>query len=67
MEIWCEDVGGASFTLGYEVFDGSGESAPVAARARSRLAPYDLAAGRPRRLTEDEREYLGRYTEGGPS
>lgn len=35
----------------------------LAARARSLLVPYDLAAGRPRRLTSEEREFLRRFAE----
>lgn len=48
----------ASFTLDYEVHSGQSEADPVAATARTVLAPYDVAGQRPRRLTEAEREFL---------
>ena len=58
---WVCDLRAASFTLGYEL------STPTArhARATTALAPYVFAEGRPRRLTGEERERLGR-TRGEP-
>jgi acyl-CoA thioester hydrolase len=56
IEVWMEDVKNASFTVGYELFDHDGGA--VVARARTRMVPYDLAAGRPRRLAPDEKEFL---------
>lgn len=61
IELWVEDVGAARFTLGYELFDG----AAVAGRARSVLVPFNLTAGRPRRLTDPERAFLDAYTLSG--
>ncbi|HEY9390340.1 MAG TPA: thioesterase family protein [Mycobacteriales bacterium] len=74
IDIWCSRIAGASFTMDYEIFDGTdgttgsktGAREWLAARARSLLVPYDLAAGRPRRLTPGEREFLGGYLEGQP-
>jgi acyl-CoA thioester hydrolase len=75
IETWCSRLAGASFTLDYEIYDapddGDGsdpaaaDDAPwlLAARARSLMVPYDLAASRPRRLTPAEREFVGRFTE----
>jgi acyl-CoA thioester hydrolase len=62
IDLWCAEIRGASFAVHYEVFDGIGVDAPLAARARSRCAPYDLAAGRPRRLTEAERQFVAELT-----
>jgi acyl-CoA thioester hydrolase len=63
IDLWCGDVRGASFTVRYEVFDGVGDAAPLAARAQSQCATYDLAAGRPRRLTEAERAFVAEFGE----
>lgn len=57
IDLWCGEVAGASFTVRYELFDGD----DLAVRASSLLVPYNLAAGRLRRLTGEEREFLRRY------
>ncbi|MBI1759400.1 MAG: acyl-CoA thioesterase [Actinobacteria bacterium] len=69
IELWCGQLRGASFTVEYEVYGGTGPAAPLTARARSWCAPYDLDAGRPRRLAEPERAFLDRFTDtlGGAS
>ena len=70
--MWCEQVRAASFTVGYELLlplrsddggpgDGSWDTAKPAVVADTQLVPYDLAAERPRRLTAEERSFLGRY------
>lgn len=61
IEMWVEDLRPSRFTLGYELFDGE----VLASRARSVLVPFDLAAGRPRRLADLEREFLEPYLVGG--
>lgn len=48
---WIDALGASRFVVGYEVFDGD----TLAARARTTLVPYDLAAGAVRRLSEIER------------
>lgn len=48
----------ASFTLAYRVHNGPSESDSVAATAWTLLAPYDVGAGRPRRLAAQERAFL---------
>ena len=63
IELWCADIRGSTFTVHYEVYDGIGPDAPLAARARSRCAPYDLASGRPRRLSAAEREFVEQFAE----
>jgi acyl-CoA thioester hydrolase len=55
----------ASFTLDYEVHSGPLETDPVAATAQTMLVPYDVATGRPRRLSEPERDFLAAYRTGG--
>ncbi len=44
------EVRNVSFRVGYEMFDHDGGE--IVARAQTLLAPYDLALGRPRRLTD---------------
>lgn len=54
IEMWVEEVRVSRFVIAYELFtDGA-----LASRARSVCVPYDLVAGRPRRLTDAEREFL---------
>lgn len=56
VEMWCSNLGGASYDLAYVVrLVGSDD---VYARAETTLASYDLTNDRPRRLTETEREVL---------
>jgi len=63
--VWATEVRAASFTLGYELFTGPAVDPVVHGRATTLLAPYVFDAGRPRRMTPDER---GRLTESlGPS
>lgn len=54
IEMWVEEIMASRFTLGYELFDGG----VLAGRARSVLVPFDLAAGRPRRMTGAEQSFL---------
>jgi acyl-CoA thioester hydrolase len=64
IEMWVARVGGASFTIGYEIVDDDGEGNRVVyGTASTVLAPVDLPTGRPRRLTELEREILGKFAE----
>lgn len=55
----------ASFTLTYSVHSGPSEDDLVAATAETRLVPYDTESGRPRRLTEEERDFLAAYRSNG--
>ncbi|GLZ55209.1 acyl-CoA thioesterase [Actinomycetospora sp. NBRC 106378] len=62
--MWAHSLRAASFTVGYELLlpdDRSGWDPKPAVTADTQLVPYDLAAARPRRLTEDERSFLERY------
>ncbi|HSK28036.1 MAG TPA: acyl-CoA thioesterase [Jiangellales bacterium] len=64
VETWVSRIGAASFTLGYEVLDvDGGGSRAVYVVASSVLVPYDLAAGRPRRLRPEERAVLESFAE----
>jgi acyl-CoA thioester hydrolase len=54
IELWIEEIRPSRFTVVYELFDGGS----VASRARSVCVPFDLAAGRPRRLSPGERDFL---------
>lgn len=57
--LWVATVRAAWFDLDYEVADG--RSGQRVVNARTQLVPYDLDAGRPRRLTAAEREFLDGY------
>jgi acyl-CoA thioester hydrolase len=48
----------ASFTIDYVLHSGPAADDPVAITASTRMALYDLGAGRPRRLSDVERSYL---------
>jgi acyl-CoA thioester hydrolase len=60
VDVWVSSLGNSSFTLSYEVLDDGG---PVYARASTVLVPYDVEAGRPRRLSVEERTALEPYLE----
>lgn len=57
IEMWIEEMRTSRIVVAYELF--SGEA--VASRARSVCVPFDLASGRPRRLSDGEREYLSAW------
>jgi acyl-CoA thioester hydrolase len=57
IELWLSDIRNASFRVWYELFD----DGRLASRATSVLVPYDLTAGRPRRLSTTERDFLSRW------
>ncbi|HEX4249264.1 MAG TPA: thioesterase family protein [Pseudonocardia sp.] len=61
--MWTDQVRAASFLIHYELRTGPAESDPVAVTARTQMVPYDLAAGRPRRLTDAERAFLARWAD----
>ncbi len=54
IELWVEEIRPSRFSVAYEMYD----DGQLASRARSVLVPYDLAAGRPRRLSDAERTFL---------
>ncbi|AEW94150.1 MULTISPECIES: acyl-CoA thioesterase [Streptomycetaceae] len=57
VETWVTKIGAASATLQYEVKDED----QLYARAVTVIVPYNLAEGRPRRLSPEEREFLEGY------
>jgi acyl-CoA thioester hydrolase len=63
VSMWTDRVRAASFVIHYELRTGPAESDPVAVSAQTQMVPYDLAAGRPRRLTEAERVFLARWAD----
>jgi acyl-CoA thioester hydrolase len=54
VEMWIDNVGGARFTVRYEVFD----QGQLAARAATLCVTFDFTIDRPRRLTDEERGIL---------
>ncbi len=63
--MWVSKVGGASFTVSYEIADDDGDgNRTLYGRARTVLAPVDLTTGGPRRLLEIERDVLHALLEG---
>ncbi|ASY34912.1 hypothetical protein STTU_4541 [Streptomyces sp. Tu6071] len=63
IESWVTNLRAAALTIAYEVKDPETADSPevVYARASTVVVPYDLKAGRPRRITAYEREYLEKY------
>ncbi|MFE6777473.1 acyl-CoA thioesterase [Streptomyces sp. NPDC057702] len=63
VETWVTKIGAASLTLSYEVKDED----TVYVRASTVVVPYNLEAGRPRRLTPVEERFLQAYLEETPA
>jgi acyl-CoA thioester hydrolase len=59
--MWVDEVRAAAFRVCYQLHDGPAETDPVAVEAWTRMATFDLAAQRPRRLVPDERAFLARW------
>ncbi|MFF4485026.1 acyl-CoA thioesterase [Streptomyces sp. NPDC001544] len=59
IELWVSAIRAASFTISYEVKDDD----LVYVRASTVVVPFDFEAQRPRRITEEEREFLQGYTD----
>ena len=57
LELWIDQVRGASFRVLYDVFDGE----TLAAKAATNLVTFDFSTDRPRRLTPEERALLSTY------
>jgi acyl-CoA thioester hydrolase len=60
IDVWVARLGNSSFTVSYEIHDDGG---PVYATASTVLVPYDVDAGRPRRLSTEERVALEPFLE----
>jgi acyl-CoA thioester hydrolase len=65
VEISVRELRNASFTLDYIVHSGLSKGDPVVATAETMLVPYDLTAGRTRRLSAVERDFLAAWCAGG--
>ncbi|WNO74505.1 MULTISPECIES: acyl-CoA thioesterase [unclassified Streptomyces] len=63
VESWVTKISAASLTIAYEVKDAEGAS-QVYVRASTIVVPYNLEAGRPRRITAEEKSYLQKYLDG---
>ncbi len=64
VDVWTTEIRSSSFTLRYEMRDQLAKPKPlVLAEALTVLVPFDLSAGRPRRVSPAERHFLGRYLE----
>ncbi|MFF0447531.1 acyl-CoA thioesterase [Streptomyces sp. NPDC004609] len=62
VESWVTRINAASLTIAYEVKDTEG-AAEIYARASTVVVPYNLEAGRPRRISAEEKSYLLRFLE----
>lgn len=65
VEMSVRDMRPAAFTLAYTVHSGLSHEDPVVATAETMLVPYNLETGRPRRLSEVERDFLAAWRSGG--
>ena len=63
VETWVERIGGARFTVGYEVFDPFKSGDVLTARAATICVPFDFTTDRPRRLTPEERDLLETFAD----
>ncbi|MFC5287417.1 acyl-CoA thioesterase [Actinokineospora guangxiensis] len=59
------EIRAAYFILDYSIHSGPSQDDVVAVTARTTLAPFDLAAGKPRRITDAERDFLAAWHNGG--
>jgi acyl-CoA thioester hydrolase len=57
IQLWIDDIKGASFLVHCEIWDGG----VMAARTLSTIVTIDLSTGRPRRMNPDERALLDMY------
>ncbi len=56
-----DEVRAASFRISYAMHDGPEDDDAVAVTADTRMATFDLVTQRPRRMTTEERTFLGRW------
>jgi acyl-CoA thioester hydrolase len=59
IEMWVEESRPSRFTIAYEFFAGDN----LASRARSVCVPFNLENQHPRRLTDQERAFLAKWTD----
>jgi acyl-CoA thioester hydrolase len=72
IDLWISEIRASRFVVDYELFAsgtpstglvsnlaaGDGADGALASRARSICVPFDLGAGRPRRVSAEERKFL---------
>ena len=64
IEMWVSHLGSSSFTIAYDVADVDAEGARTRyVTAATVLVPVDLATGRPRRVSAEERAVLEVFVE----
>jgi acyl-CoA thioester hydrolase len=61
VELTVREMRNSAFTLDYTVHSGLSPDDPVVATAETMLVPYDIELGRPRRLSEAERDFLAAW------
>ncbi|MGY1814796.1 acyl-CoA thioesterase [Blastococcus sp. SYSU D00820] len=59
VHIWVSGVRAAAFTCHYELVD----HGRLAVTGSTLLVPFDFTINRPRRLTQDEKEFLARWAD----
>jgi acyl-CoA thioester hydrolase len=59
VQIWVSEIRAAAFRCHYEVVDHQ----RLAVTGSTLLVPFDFSINRPRRLTDDEKDFLARWTE----
>lgn len=64
VELSVRELRAASFTLDYSLHSGRLPTDAVVATAQTLMVPYDVPAGRLRRLSEAERDFLAGYRAG---
>ncbi len=60
IDVWVARLSNSSFELRYQILDDDG---PVYAEAATVLVPFDIARGRPRRVSDEERAALEPFLE----
>ncbi|HEY8302439.1 MAG TPA: thioesterase family protein [Jatrophihabitans sp.] len=63
VEVWIEKIGGARFTVRYEIYDQRETGRVLTARAATTCVTFDFETDRPRRLTEQERDILAAFSD----
>jgi acyl-CoA thioester hydrolase len=63
VEVWIEKIGGARFTVRYEIYDRRTDGDVLTARASTSCVTFDFATDRPRRLSAEERDILAGFTD----
>ena len=57
VQIWVSNLRAAAFTCHYDLLD----HGRLSVTGSTLLVPFDFSISRPRRLTPDEKEFLGRW------